>query len=225
MDKEEEGKNEKGEEKKRRGNKGKESKWKKEKRKRRKGSLDISQPQSNWWSYFAKRFSKRLRLHPRSRSTRGAGARAVFRGAGALPNGLVVWSYIWPCLFTFSRKVLRDRFLECGRTIHFFELHTVDDRQLRVCCGAFGGIIPLISLKFHRKREKRDYKQGLYTIYSLYLNGMKVLAIEVSFCPKGLLAYLGRTWLRAVEPRTNQGLTDGWVHRPPRTELRLLSAD
>ena len=58
---------------------------KKKKEKKRKGNLDISQSQSNWWSCFVKHFSKRLRLHLRSRSTRGAGA--VFQGAGALPNG------------------------------------------------------------------------------------------------------------------------------------------
>ena len=85
---------------------------KKKKEKKRKGSLDISQPQSNWWSCFAKHFSKRLRLHPRSRSTRGAGA--VFRGAGALPNGplmnhksrYVRSSWTWCVCWNASHKFL-----------------------------------------------------------------------------------------------------------------------
>jgi hypothetical protein len=51
-----------------------------------KGNLDILQPQSNRLSRFAKRFPKRLRLHQKSRSTRGARAGAVFGGAEALPN-------------------------------------------------------------------------------------------------------------------------------------------
>jgi hypothetical protein len=64
---------------------GKENK-EKEKIKIGKGNLDILQPQSNRWSRFAKRFPKRLPLHQKSRSTRGARAGAVFGWAGALPN-------------------------------------------------------------------------------------------------------------------------------------------
>jgi hypothetical protein len=48
------------------------------------------QSQSNWWSYFAKRFRKRLQLHQGSHSTSwagaGAGAGVFFWGVGALPN-------------------------------------------------------------------------------------------------------------------------------------------
>jgi hypothetical protein len=75
----------------RRGGEKKEKRRKKENEKNEKikigkGNLDILQPQSNWRNRFAKRFPKRLRLHKESRSTRGARAGAVFRGAGALPN-------------------------------------------------------------------------------------------------------------------------------------------
>jgi hypothetical protein len=75
----------------RRGGEKKEKRREKENKEREKikigkGNLDILQPQSNRLSRFAKRFPKRLRLHQKSRSTRGARAGAVFGGAGALPN-------------------------------------------------------------------------------------------------------------------------------------------
>ena len=47
-----------------------------------------------------------------------------------------------------------------GSPVHFFQLHNAGDSQSRVRRRTFGGIIPLIPLKRHREREKRDSKQA-----------------------------------------------------------------
>ena len=82
----------------------KEKRRKKQEKNKEKGNLDILQPQSNRCSCFAKRFAKRLQLHLRSRST---------RGAGALPNR--------PWILPLARKnVLKRRTRCCLFCYEFF---------------------------------------------------------------------------------------------------------
>jgi len=61
----------------------------------------------------------------------------------------------------FRERSSAAAFQNRGSPVHFFQLHNTGDSQLCVCCGTFGRVIPLIPLKLHHEREKRDSKQGL----------------------------------------------------------------